>query len=363
MPDSTSLPPLSGPKRAMLPSIQAGRGVAALLVVLVHNSVSIFALPKYWDLKPFGPIFDFGHAGVNFFFVLSGFIILHVHQDDLGRPGNVASYVGKRLRRIYPFYWLVLAAILPAFFLWQTFGKGYERDLGVIASSFLLVHFSSTNTVLPAAWTLYHEMLFYAVFALMILTRRLGLAVFCVWMACCAYRLLSGGTAFPVEFYASPLNLLFAMGMACAWTIRKTRIRLPVFLAVAGAAFFTACGLEEVFVDALNQEWRDLLYGLGSASAILGLVELDRSGLVRVPGWFKLTGDASYAIYLVHFPLLSLLAKAFAVSGARERLPAGVSYVLMACLVVFAGIAAHLFIERPMLRALGAGRTRPAGAR
>src|SRR4051794_15071476 len=112
----------------MLQSLQACRAMAAILVVLYHTSHGIFRLDKYFGHKPFGHVFDFGFAGVDFFFVLSGFIMMHVHGRDIGQPRAFASYLWKRFSRIYPAYWIVFAAILPVYFLVPSFGLGHERD-------------------------------------------------------------------------------------------------------------------------------------------------------------------------------------------------------------------------------------------
>src|SRR5260221_9879970 len=101
----------------MLNSLQACRAVAAILAVLFHASVGIFALDKYFGHKPFGPVFDFGFAGVDFFFVLSGFIMMHIHAADIGQPRALRAYLWKRFTRIYPAYWAVLIVLTPVFFL------------------------------------------------------------------------------------------------------------------------------------------------------------------------------------------------------------------------------------------------------
>src|SRR5438105_10339285 len=89
---------------ATITSLQTGRAVAAWMVVLYHASGSIFT--KYFvGERPVGRVFDFGYAGVDFFFVLSGFIMLHVHRDDLGRPKRLGRYLWKRCTRIYLPYW------------------------------------------------------------------------------------------------------------------------------------------------------------------------------------------------------------------------------------------------------------------
>src|SRR3954454_3990840 len=89
-------------------SLQGLRGVAALLVLLAHSS-TIAGSGKYLDHDPTHGLFLFGSSGVYLFFVLSGFIIAHVHADDVGRPGAAGRYLWRRFARIYPFYWVVLA--------------------------------------------------------------------------------------------------------------------------------------------------------------------------------------------------------------------------------------------------------------
>ncbi len=75
-----------------LSGVQAARGVAALMVVLYHATRAL-SLPQYLGYIPFDNAFGFGHAGVDFFFVLSGFIIMHAHAADIGKP--------ERLYRLY----------------------------------------------------------------------------------------------------------------------------------------------------------------------------------------------------------------------------------------------------------------------
>lgn len=70
-------------------SLQAGRAVAALMVVLFHID-STFRSGEYWDRAIFGDwLVPAGGAGVCFFFALSGFIILHAHRSDIGRSGRL----------------------------------------------------------------------------------------------------------------------------------------------------------------------------------------------------------------------------------------------------------------------------------
>ena len=351
-PSASSTPQTSG--KPILASLQAGRALAALLVMMYHNGLYIFALDKYWGYDPGHRLFNFAHAGVEFFFVLSGFIILHVHWQDLGLPSRFFSFAKKRFLRIYPMYWLVLALTIPIFFIVPTFGHPYHREAAVILSSVFLVHFDpQMRSDIAVAWTLYHEILFYAVFALAILNRRIGLWALAFWLIVSGATLALESPDFPLTYIASPLHLLFGMGMLACVILRNSRVKMPGLLALLGVGIFIATGLEEDYVELLSDNTRNFLFGAGSAMALTGLVELERQGRLRIAGWLRLMGDASYSIYLTHFMLLSLLAKIFIKLGAREMLPDLLCYALLPLLATLAGIAVHLYIERPLLRWLG----------
>jgi len=108
-----------------LVNVEAGRGFAAVLVVLFHVTKYYFATPKYWAGSALNGLFLFGHAGVEFFFVLSGFIMVWVHRQDVGKPSRVGAFAWKRFQRIYPFFWLILAVtVLVA---WRAPSLGQPR--------------------------------------------------------------------------------------------------------------------------------------------------------------------------------------------------------------------------------------------
>jgi peptidoglycan/LPS O-acetylase OafA/YrhL len=337
----------------VLSSVQAGRAIAALLVIFYHASLYIFALDKYWGFDPAYHFFDFSHAGVEFFFVLSGFIIFYIHHKDLGKPSQFFSYASKRFMRIYPIYWLVLAGIVSVYFLVPSFGYPYHRQLDTIISSVLLVHVNgSENTELAVAWTLYHEILFYAFFALLIFNKRFGIIMMSAWMGASAATLVMKPDYYPIAFLFSPLQLLFGMGILACWITNNLPVPAPKLLVLLGFAIFMAAGIEEDYLVLLEEMPRDLVYGAGSTLILIGIVTLERRGQLKAPAPVLLMGNASYIIYLIHFTLLSFLAKIFIRLGTREALPAMASYALIVAMAVCLGIAAHLWIERPLLRFL-----------
>src|SRR5512133_4113793 len=94
-------------------NLQLFRGVAALLVVLYH--ASIYSQEQFGRTFLAG-LFLFGHTGVDFFFVLSGFIICYIHFSDIGNPTRLRDFALKRLTRVFPIYWIVTAIKLAVIF-------------------------------------------------------------------------------------------------------------------------------------------------------------------------------------------------------------------------------------------------------
>lgn len=325
-----------------LGTIEAGRGLAALAVVLFH-ATSVFSAPKYWGLKPFGVAFDWGDAGVFFFFALSGFIIAEVHARDVGATGRLRHYAKRRLVRIYPVYWLVLAVVV----LLGMAGIGVRVAPDVLASSIALIGPDNRATALAVAWTLYHEIAFYAVFAAWIVNVRLGQAVTLAWLALIAAAAL---VPLPLPTYlGASVNLVFGFGVVAWWASRRV---LPAWVAVAGVLVFAGVAVETATAHAMPEALRELASGAAAAAVIAGAVSLERRRPVAVPRLLLAMGAASYSIYLTHFPLLSLFAKLAVASGLVGVVPPALAFVLAVVLAVAAGYVFHRLIERPLLARL-----------
>jgi exopolysaccharide production protein ExoZ len=344
-------------KKENFATLQVGRAFAAILVVFYHNAGSIFSLQKYWGEDPTHNFFNFGHSGVEFFFVLSGFIITHVHWNDLDCKHKLRPYLISRFIRIYPFYWIVLLMLLPVYFFIPSFGKGYERDISVIMSSISLIHFSNGFTIIPVAWTLYHEILFYLFFSLAIINKRWGLTIIFLWLTASITQLNlpkplteNEFQASAFGFYFSPLHLLFGIGMLTSLLLRQNfKINSPLLLAFGGLISFFIIGMEENFLQWLPSNYRSLIYGLCSATAMIGFVTLERQNKIRIPIIFQRMGNASYAIYLIHLALLSLLAKIFFYFKLNNFFSNFLSFLTFIFFSISIGMVAHLLLEKKIL--------------
>jgi exopolysaccharide production protein ExoZ len=323
----------------LLALIQAYRGFAALLVVLYHANVTSRAL---FGETRWVHAFDFGWAGVQFFFVLSGFIICYVHRQDIGKPEALATYARKRVVRIYPLYWIVTLALAPLWLFVPAFGEDYHKSLTALGLSLALLP-QPHPPHLDVAWTLIHEVIFYAAFAVLILHRKIGYALLAVWFAAvCVANLIADELAYPANYLLSPNNLLFGLGMLAAFT--TVRLGWAGFL--LGNGVFLAAGI------AANSGYDGtaliFAFGLASFAIILSAVRLDNAFHNRA---LRLMGDASYATYLVHYPAISAVSKVL-----PADLSPSVAFVISATFGVGCGIAAHLVLERPLLNFFRKGR-------
>lgn len=287
---------------ARLRSLQAGRGVAAVAVAVHHAAYAteqfVAPLPNW-----LAAIFHQGLLGVDFFFVLSGFIILNAHFDDSRTPVALKLYAWKRAIRIFVPYLPITFVLIAAYFALPDLTRN-NREWGWLTS--LLLVPSPSPPALAAAWTLVHEMLFYAIFALYFFARRfLAIAIF-VWtigMLIFPANVVDGQDPEPlVTALLNPINLEFCFGLACAVGYRLIR---PVF---AWWLLLLGLGILMFFFVALD-EHRRVVFGLGVASLVLGFALQEKGLGLHVPGAYVILGDASYAIYLIHVPVISLAVR------------------------------------------------------
>lgn len=274
-------------------SIQALRGLAALLVVFYHAQALQFQAGLAvggTGLSATTGAFANGYAGVDLFFVISGFVMVWVTRNSPGGPSGTAEFLFARITRIYPLWWAaaLLAALYyglvhtpgPGAAAWQAelqAGQGWEH----LVKSFLLIpqtHFP----VLGIGWTLIHEMYFYAVFALFVLLRRAWLPVFLlVWAGLViTVSALGHGHHEPRSYLAlavHPLTLEFILGAFAALLLNTGRSFRPGLLASLAVVWLVAALALMPQPDPFILTWgRVAGYGLPSALLVYAFAGLDR---------------------------------------------------------------------------------------
>jgi peptidoglycan/LPS O-acetylase OafA/YrhL len=327
--------------------IQACRGIAALLVVLFH--VSELSYQKFNQSFLYN-LFGFGSAGVNFFFVLSGFIIFFVHSVDIGRPAQLKPFLLKRFVRVYPLYILVTLALLPIYFLFPSLGKGYEQNLGVIIKSLTLYpqeHFP----ILIVGWSLSYEILFYLLFSLAIAlplrwTKVIALGwFFGTGLLVSLQAITIGSVPYLINFLFSFHNIEFLLGCWSAYWIRQHSINGKLWFAI-GILLFAVFGLCQDYK--LLSIHPIFAYSIPSALIILGAASIDLYRRVRLHPTLLCLGEASYSIYLIHYPCLSLLLKVAFAAHLERLVGSTITLVLIAVIAVGIGSLTYRYIEKPL---------------
>lgn len=304
-----------------------------------------------------GGIFKFGHSGVEFFFVLSGFIMIWVHQSDFGVPKKVMEFARKRFVRIYPLVWFSTAILLAMYLLMPGAGRASYRTPLVIAESFALVGRNPLSAIDFPSWTLWHENIFYLFCGLIIWRPRIGFAALGLWTLACAVVGVAGIYVETAFYPLAPINVLFAFGAAIAWFLGRYRLPFARGALVAGLAGFGAFGLY-CNGHSVDETIQHGVFGVAATLIVAGAVECERTCRLRLSSWAARAGTLSYPLYLTHMFALPVVAKAlFAIRVTAVRPPLVGMVVLVGAALVMAQLV-HRFVEAPagrMLRARLAG--------
>lgn len=327
-------------------TLEAGRAFAALMVVLYHFNVTAMQ-PKYFGYEPM-PFLRGGNSGVEYFFVLSGFVMVVAHRKDLVARSGTVRFLWRRFQRLYPSLWVVVGVVITAMVAVPTMRWAGGLNGGDVVAALTAMPYPHER-VLTVEWTLRYEVLFYLLFALTIRWRRVGAAGWLIW---CASGVVSLWVA-PhgmLGFFVAPFPLVFVAGMIVGLVFRRIPVRPAVLsVAVGGAVYLvwlTHLCIPMIFPDAAPID--AVTFGVGAALIVVGLASLEYLGKITAPRFLCFIGAASYSIYLVHYPAMSIFMKVamkLRAKGVQDY--AAVAFVLIT--VVGVGVLFHLLIEKRLL--------------
>lgn len=328
------------------PGIQILRGVAALLVVVCHTFLQLII--SFGQSKTVGEIVTFGAAGVDIFFVISGFVITNGVFGQ--QPVQRDRFIVNRLLRIYPIYWIVVTGML----LLNAVGLFKSMDsspLDILLSYLLLpVDFR----VLSISWTLTNEIAFYILVYFTLRLRRNRLAfLLATILPLVALVAVSHLADWRLDFFQRDDTMLeFCAGVLLAYAYHATggRFRAPLAMGALGLAYLVASPW--IWPHEVNlPPWPRALYWGPAAMLVVASVLHVPAMKGRVFKALQAIGDASYSIYLTHIFVVGAyhFALQHTVIG-RINQTAPVIGVLVASVLV--GMATYRFIEHPLLLAM-----------
>lgn len=333
-------------------SIQALRFLAAAAVVYHHAAQQAVTICHRGGVLAPLSLPEVGAAGVDVFFVISGFVIAQTGLLAQPRP-TARSFFWKRWSRVAPLFYLVS---VPVFFL-----LGATLNMPQVVATLFFWPAAGLDIVPPyvsLGWTLCFEMVFYSAVALVLIggkVRRNAL-IATVIIAALAYgrgRIAWHGMA----LLANPIHLEFAagVGLAVAWPwLKRTPSLVGVLLATISLILFlnaarhdvgNLLGMGQALGDTIDFR-RVIRFGLPAAMLVMGALICEQS-FRRLPGSGLLVwlGDASYSIYLGHCITMLVLFSVWRYIAP----PPSVIIIVGVAFGLAGGVALHRWVEAPLL--------------
>ncbi|HTI92081.1 MAG TPA: acyltransferase [Puia sp.] len=324
-------------------SIQIMRGLASILVVLLHISIKG---AQYGNGALQG--FSIGGSGVDLFFLISGYIMC---VSTASRSLTFYQFILLRIRRIMPLYWLVTTVGLAIYLYNPKLVNTSGGETSIWASYVLFPNgkkFLNSN-----GWTLSYEFFFYFILGFFIhkgtykalQATSVILSILVVIGLCINYD----GVLF--DFSTNILYLEFVFGMGCFYFFDRKAVRLDPKYGIVFCVLGSLLLVLEALCKVPDQEkWRGFLWGIPMLSIFSGLLSLEhliqRSRSV-VRSLLLEIGNSSYSLYLVHPFVLSGAAMGLRHFGMASN--AWLFSIILLTLSIVVGHLVYLYVEKPLI--------------
>ena len=318
----------SKPHYALLDGL---RGVAALLVVWYH----VFEGFQFAGNKPVIDFINHGYLAVDFFFILSGFVVGYAYDNRWGKTLTLGGFFRRRLIRLQPMVCMGALIGAASFLL-----SGMERWDGTHATLWLtFLAFVCGCLMLPAlpgmprevrgngemfplngpCWSLFFEYIGNILYALLI--RRLSTRLLAVlsFALCCALTWFavtdqSGYGSIGVGWTVDRTNILGgSLRMLCPFTMGLLLSRIFKPIHYARGAFWTSAALLLIIfhIPYIYSDGALSLNGVFEAACIIAVFPLvvwyaasGKTTDIASTRICRFLGDISFPLYIVHYPLM-----------------------------------------------------------
>lgn len=312
------------------------RGLAASIVVFHH----VFVFHLKWFANTIGEdsflfrlsafISDLNHDAVLFFFVLSGFVIrLSTNKLDLTKKHDLNYYLYKRFRRILPLYWITLAVTLilglfhghpqleESYGLLTLFGNLLFLQTSDQVGSYWVASYGENGPL----WSLAYEMFFYLFLPLFLiflvtLARKLRMQLESWHLLFAAFLFSLGAIGLRALFFTPFFSFLalfpiwvagYYLGAIYLENERKDREMALLTLGVIGLSLFSSRFHSDT-LDVIAKSWYLIVVPGYLYYRFREKLRPSLNTFQKGFNWlFYQIGEGSYAIYLMHYPLIILL--------------------------------------------------------
>jgi peptidoglycan/LPS O-acetylase OafA/YrhL len=326
------------PEAGFIPALDGLRGIAIIFVMLHHFTFSLPTLTSYHPTlidARIGSVLFFFWTGVDLFFVLSGFLITGILLDTRGHERYFTTFYARRILRIFPLYYLVLFiafVVLPMFPAVNMVVTGQDHlvelppqwPYWLYLTNFSIVERGWVHGWVDVAWSLAIEEQFYLVWPLVIwLCPPRAVAVLCavILLAEPAARIFARASeVVPLE-QALPIYVLtwfrldgLAIGALLAVAHRRGLFPLldrwvPVIVVagLAGIVAVTIMGGHTWWWNRRMQQYGYSLIAITAGAMLVSAINRPAESLwprILSRGWLRAFGKYSYALYLIHLPVM-----------------------------------------------------------
>ena len=316
------------------------RFLAVIAVMFFHYAFRGYASDGMSIMPyPLAPIAKYGYFGVHLFFMISGFVILMTASS-----GNLRRFFVSRFSRLYPAFW---ACCTITFIITALIGAPrYTASISqYLINMTMLSGFIGVDPIDGVYWSLFVELRFYALVALILLIGKIQKAqlILTIWLGICITLDV---------LHISKMRYLFIVDYAAyfiagatfflIWSKGLSRQRVGMIFASLGLALYETISEMPHFEQQVKTHINNFIAAgiIITFFIVMSLVSLNRTGYFGRRQWL-LVGGITYPLYLLHQNIGFMVFNA-----AYPTVNAHILFWGMMLVAIGAALAVHVLIEK-----------------
>lgn len=330
-------------KRKRLSLVHCCRTIGVILILLGHAN-KVFDINYQYDWFNSGQWQRTG--GLDFFFIVTGFMMYYLYHKNFGINGKAKEFVLKRALKIYPVYWIFTIATIAIVLVFPQLGNGREQDVEIIIKNLLLL---PTVQIIDTTWSLTHVVYFYLIFSLVLFRPKIFKPIVLIWILASLlreFKILPNLDSFIFSF--SNLEIIF--GSLLAYIVLNYKVNYAKVYLSVGVLGYLLVWINNIngFVN-INEIY---FYFVSAALIMLGISAIDMKKDTVLPKSIEYLGDASYSIFICQLPIMHFYVVVIGMLNVVPILGNFLSMALVIVLTLLSGCIVYTFIEKPISKYL-----------